>query len=231
MDTSVPLNEWAGLEHHILFPLRAVRAQARLRRLPLVGRAVQYLLGKKLAFFFELAVVFIQSHSNAHKKLNELFGKNGPVTRQLEKEVEEEVGKAKAALEEFVPVFPDIINSVKTEMAARYMLNKCRSMLEAAMESGSLEKREFEDAIREVSAWTTPWLNSTTTPTPRPPPPDPPSWPASPSSASSLPPSATSSSPLPPPSAVTCTSGATPASSPKRPPSLPPPLLPSRAGT
>jgi hypothetical protein len=160
MDTSVPLNEWAGLEHHILFPLRAVRAQARLRRLPLVGRAVQYLLGKKLAFFFELAVVFIQSHSNAHKKLNELFGKNGPVTRQLEKEVEEEVSKAKAALEEFVPVFPDIINSVKTEMATRYMLNKCRSMLEAAMESGSLEKREFEDAIREVSALPFECLNS-----------------------------------------------------------------------
>jgi hypothetical protein len=73
------------------------------------------------------------------------------VTRQLEKEVEEEVSKAKAALEEFVPVFPDIINSVKTEMAARVLLHKCRSMLEAAEESGSLETREFEDAIREVS--------------------------------------------------------------------------------
>ena len=35
-------------------------------------------------------------------------------------------------------------------MAARFLLHKMRALLEEAMESGSLEKREYEDAIREV---------------------------------------------------------------------------------
>lgn len=43
-----------------------------------------------------------------------------------------------------------IPGSVRTEMATRVLLHKMRALLEDAMESGSLEKREYEDAIREV---------------------------------------------------------------------------------
>ena len=135
----------------MLSPLRAVQAHERWRKLPLIGRGIKYLLFERLAFFFELAVVFIEAHSNIKGKLSELFGRNGPVARCLEGEVEEEVRRAKAALKEFWPVFPDVISSVKTEMSARFLLHKVRSLLEAAVESGSLEKREYEEAIREVS--------------------------------------------------------------------------------
>ena len=54
--------------------------------------------------------MFIEAHSNINVKLGELFGKNGPVARCLEEEVGREVRRAKAALKEFLPVFPEIIN-------------------------------------------------------------------------------------------------------------------------
>lgn len=49
--------------------------------------------------------------------------------------------RAKAALQEFLPVFPDLLQSVKTEIAARFMLHKHRSLLEHAVESGSINER------------------------------------------------------------------------------------------
>ena len=54
--------------------------------------------------------MFIEAHSNISVKLGELFGTNGGVTRCLEEEVGKEVLRAKAALKEFLPVFPEIIN-------------------------------------------------------------------------------------------------------------------------
>lgn len=36
---------------------------------------------------------------------------------------------AKAALQEFLPVFPDILKGVKTEMAARVLLHRYRSLV------------------------------------------------------------------------------------------------------
>ena len=49
--------------------------------------------------------------------------------------------RAKAALKEFLPVFPDLLNSVKTEIAARYLLHKHRSLVEDAFEAGSINSR------------------------------------------------------------------------------------------
>ena len=52
-----------------------------------------------------------------------------------------QVRRAKAALKEFLPVFPDLLNSVKTEIAARFLLHKHRSLLEDACETGSINSR------------------------------------------------------------------------------------------
>jgi len=54
--------------------------------------------------------VFIEAHSNINVKLGELFGTNGAVTRCLEEELGREVLRAKAALKEFLPVFPEVID-------------------------------------------------------------------------------------------------------------------------
>lgn len=40
---------------------------------------------------------------------------------------------AKAALQEFLPVFPDILKGVKTEMAARVLLHRYRSLVRVCM--------------------------------------------------------------------------------------------------
>jgi NhaP-type Na+/H+ or K+/H+ antiporter/CRP-like cAMP-binding protein len=143
------LDEWTALETRVLLPLRTVQESQRWRGLPLVGRLVQTMLFNRLAFFFELAMVFIEAHSNVD--LEGLFGA-GPMAQQLAREVDAEVLRAKAALKEFLPVFPDIINSVKTEIAARFLLNKYRSLLEHAVESGSLEQKEFDTGIKAVDA-------------------------------------------------------------------------------
>ncbi|GAB5036345.1 sodium hydrogen exchanger partial [Nannochloropsis oceanica] len=143
------LDEWTALETRVLLALRTMQENQRWRRLPLVGKLVQTMLFNRLAFFFELAMVFIEAHSNVD--LEGLFGV-GPMARQLAREVDAEVLRAKAALKEFLPVFPDIINSVKTEIAARFLLNKYRSLLEHAVESGSLEQKEFDTGIKAVDA-------------------------------------------------------------------------------
>lgn len=57
------------------------------------------------------------------------------------KPTNKQVRRAKAALKEFLPVFPDLLNSVKTEIAARFLLHKHRSLLEDACETGSINSR------------------------------------------------------------------------------------------
>jgi hypothetical protein len=75
-----------------------------------------------------------------------------PSTRPLRPRHNKQVLSAKAALKEFLPVFPDILSSVKTEMASRFLLHKYRSLVEHAHEAGSFNSREFEHIIKEVDS-------------------------------------------------------------------------------
>jgi hypothetical protein len=45
---------------NLLFPLRALQTARRWRRLPVVGALVESFLFARLAFLFEIAVVFIE---------------------------------------------------------------------------------------------------------------------------------------------------------------------------
>jgi len=56
---------------------------------------------------------------------------------------------AKATLSEFLPVFTDIFDSVKTEIACRYLLHRYRSILEDNYEAGATTNREHEMCIKK----------------------------------------------------------------------------------
>lgn len=98
----------------------------------------QFVRLSALTFILTLYSGCSQAHSNV--RIEELFG-SGPISKQLALEVDLEVRRAKAALKEFLPVFPDLLNSVKTEIAARFLLHKHRSLLEDAFEAGSINSR------------------------------------------------------------------------------------------
>jgi hypothetical protein len=74
-------------------------------------------LFSRLAFLFELAVNFIKAHRSLMLDIDKIVGA-GPAALKLHQEMEQEIADAEATIEQYLPLFPDTFNSVKTELAA-----------------------------------------------------------------------------------------------------------------
>jgi len=77
-----------GLQH-LLVPLGAITRVQRWRHIPLLGPVIEAVLAQRLAFLFEVALVFIKAHESL--RIEKLFGGSSSISRTSESEIALEV--------------------------------------------------------------------------------------------------------------------------------------------
>ncbi|KAG5183566.1 Sodium/hydrogen exchanger family-domain-containing protein [Tribonema minus] len=136
-NTEASLREWSVLARSFAMPAARL---APLRRLPLAKRLVDPFIYGRLAFIFELASNFIAAHEDVD--ILQII-KEGPVAYQLAFEKTKQLREARDTLVAQLPVFPELARSLKTQVAARYILVQHRGMVEESYRHGHINDREY----------------------------------------------------------------------------------------
>ncbi|CBJ34146.1 cyclic nucleotide-binding protein [Ectocarpus siliculosus] len=104
---------------------------------------------RRLMFIFELASNFISAHEDVD--ILELLHE-GPVAYQLALEKNRQLQDARSTLSQQLPVFPELARSLKTRVAAKYMLVQHPEVVHELFHHGHINDRESEGLIAENNA-------------------------------------------------------------------------------
>eukprot|EP00903_Cladosiphon_okamuranus_P022319 g20525.t1 len=136
------MDQWSHLSKDFQLPQRL----AFLRKIPIVGNLVESYMYRRLTVIFELASNFISAHEDVD--ILELLHE-GPVAYQLALEKNRQLEDARGTLSQQLPVFPELARSLKTRVAAKYMLVQHREVVHELFHHGHINERESEGLISE----------------------------------------------------------------------------------
>ncbi|KAH8091155.1 potassium:proton antiporter [Aureococcus anophagefferens] len=155
-DESRPLDEWERLEAHDLWPkARLSRIQYLNTYIPSerVRESVQGVIFRRMAFVFEVAYNFIHAHEDVeHALAAEEIVDAGPVQEALVEEVAKMQAMAKATIAEYIDVFPESANAIKTQVAASFVLVRQHELMKESREHGHITAKELGECERHINA-------------------------------------------------------------------------------
>eukprot|EP00903_Cladosiphon_okamuranus_P017333 g15970.t1 len=143
-DGNLPLEEWSRLRESFTIPDYQLNLASALRYLPIIGQIVGGWIFKKLAFVFELASNFIAAHEDID--ILELLPE-GDAANQLARENLKQLDNASGTLGHQLPAFPEVARSLKTQVAARFLLAKHREFVHEMFLDGLMNEKESETAL------------------------------------------------------------------------------------
>ncbi|KAJ8610286.1 hypothetical protein CTAYLR_009069 [Chrysophaeum taylorii] len=136
-----------------LLSWKLLMATSQLDRIPLVGRLRDSLHGfifRHVAFMFEVAYNFVAAYESV--RVEDIVKGDAAALRALENEIGVQIEMAEQAITDFVAVFPESANAVKTQLATQYMLVRMQHHFEEAHEHGKISEKEFGEATARVNA-------------------------------------------------------------------------------
>eukprot|EP00752_Nemacystus_decipiens_P004872 g4435.t1 len=143
-DGHLPLEEWSRLRESFTIPDYQLNLASALRYLPIIGQIVGGWIFKKLAFVFELASNFIAAHEDID--ILELLPE-GDAANQLARENLKQLDNASGTLGQQLPAFPEVARSLKTQVAARFLLAKHREFVHEMFLDGLMNEKEAETTL------------------------------------------------------------------------------------
>lgn len=135
-----------------LFVWKLLTALAHVHNVPLVTTIRDWLNGfvfRKIAFLFEVALAYITAHSSV--KIADIIKGDPATLKALEREIAVQIDLAERAVNDFVAVYPESANAVKTQLAARYMLVRMEHHFHTAREYGKISEREYDQAAHRIN--------------------------------------------------------------------------------
>jgi len=106
-------------------------------------------LFRQMAFVFEVAYNFIHAHADID--VSEIID-HGLVERRVVAEIERQQVLAKSTILDYVAVYPESANAVKTQVAARYALVRQHEFLRESREHGHITEKELEASANLINA-------------------------------------------------------------------------------
>ncbi|CAN0007156.1 unnamed protein product [Pylaiella littoralis] len=143
-DGQLPLEEWTRLRKAFIIPDYQLNFASFFRLMPIIGRIVGGWIFKKLAFVFELASNFIAAHEDID--ILELLPE-GDAANQLARENLKQLDHASGTLGQQLPAFPEVARSLKTQVAARFLLAKHREFVHEMFLDGLMNEKEAETTL------------------------------------------------------------------------------------
>ena len=115
--------------------------------------SVQGVIFRRMAFVFEVAYNFIHAHEDVeHALAAEEIVDAGPVQEALVEEVAKMQAMAKATIAEYIDVFPESANAIKTQVAASFVLVRQHELMKESREHGHITAKELGECERHINA-------------------------------------------------------------------------------
>ncbi|KAJ8598096.1 hypothetical protein CTAYLR_005573 [Chrysophaeum taylorii] len=152
-DSGRKLDEWERL---VASDISRLETLDKLRGLkpylvlvPPLAKLLDAYVFRQTAFVFELAYNFIKAHGDIDT--DELVD-DGRDKTEIVAEISRQRRLAKTTVNEYVAIFPDAANAVKTQVAARYVLVLFQRLVAELHEHGAINETELEAASDEINA-------------------------------------------------------------------------------
>lgn len=146
------LDEWERLlrfDLARLVTLERIRDVSTAIMVPFLRHWLDGYVFRQLAFVFEVAYNFVNAHEDVD--VAEIVD-DELVSMQLVEEITAQQNKAKSTISEYVSIFPEVANAVKTQIAARYVLIKQQEMLQELREHGHVAEKELDACSKAINS-------------------------------------------------------------------------------
>ena len=115
---------------------------------PLIRRFFDRFIFTKTAFVVEVAHNFVKALGDVD--VNEIVD-DGPDKIELKGEIETQRKLAQRTVDEYVKIFPDVANAVKTQIAAMFILVRMQRLVQELHEHGALNEKELDKASEKIN--------------------------------------------------------------------------------